>query len=236
MARFIMTFNNRVLGNHQVVEGSPVTIGRHPDNHIIIDNKTVSAHHARIESRGRKMVITDLGSRNGTLVNNEKIKEAALSHQDWVTIGKHIIIVDLHESLPLEATADQLIARPEMNESEGTMMLEHDEHQSTWVGFDYLFFLSSRREDLELTHQIVTIGKNPDADIRVTGLCSFFAGAPSATIEKHHDGYTLTHVGGLTKVRVNGTPISEPFKLKHQDTVKIGPVEFQIRFVRRPSH
>jgi pSer/pThr/pTyr-binding forkhead associated (FHA) protein len=235
MARFIMTFNNRVLGNHQAMEGTPVTIGRHPDNDIIIDNKTVSAHHARIESRGRKMVITDLGSRNGTLVNNEKIEEAELSHQDWVTIGKHIIIVDLHESLPLEATADQLIARSEMAESEGTMMLDRDE-QSAWVGFDYLFFLSTRRDDLELTHQIVTIGKNPDADIRVTGLFSFFAGAPSATIEKRHDGYTLTHKGGHIKVRVNGTPIRKPFKLRHQDTVKIGPVEFQIRFVRRPSH
>jgi pSer/pThr/pTyr-binding forkhead associated (FHA) protein len=236
MARLIVTLNNKVLGNHMVAADRPVTIGRHSDNHISIDNMAVSAHHAKISFDDQKLVVVDLGSRNGTLVNNEKITRCTLTHQDWVTIGKHIIIVDYYESLSLEATADQLIAGSEAaSDADQTMLLDRIETQPTWTGFDYLSFLSANKEDFELTDQVVTIGKNPDADIRISGLRSFFAGSPSATIMKHSDGYILTPAGGRLKVMVNGSPIKDPAMLKHQDTVAIGPVQFQIRVVRRPS-
>lgn len=237
MARLIVTLNNRVLSNHMVSAGHPITIGRHADNHITIDNMAVSAHHAKINFDGQSLAVTDLGSRNGTLVNNEKITRSPLTHQDWVSIGKHIIIVDLHESLSLQTSADQLIARSQAaSDADQTMLLDREESQPGWLGFDYLSFLSANKEDFELSDQVVTIGKHPEADIRISGLRSLFAGSPSATLARLGDGYVLEPKGGRLKIKVNGTPIKTSARLNHQDIVAIGPVQFQIRFVRRPSH
>lgn len=236
MARLILTLNNKVLGNQLVASAEPVTIGRSADNRIVIDNKAVSAHHAKINFDGQKLIITDLGSRNGTLVNNEKVARSPLTHQDWISIGKHIIIVDLHETLSLEANAEQLIARSTAaSDAEQTIVLERETFQPTWLSFDYLSFLSAHKEDFELTDQVVAIGKNPDADIRLNGIRAWFAGTPSATIAKHGDSYTLTRRGGWLRVNVNGAPVESSRKLQHQDIIAVGPLQFQIRFVRRPS-
>ena len=235
MARLILTFNNKVLSNHQISPGQQLTIGRHPDNKIVIDNLAVSAHHATVRAEGLSLLLTDMGSRNGTYVNNERVEESQLAHQDWVSIGKHILIVDLHESLSLEATADQLMAAsPDASNADQTMVLERKETQSSWVGFDYLSFLSSVREDYELTAKGVSIGKNADADIKITGFWSLFAGHPSATITKQRDDYILSYVHGHITPKVNGKTAKEPVKLSHQDIITIGPLKVQIRFVRRP--
>ena len=90
MARLILTFNNKVLSTHLLSPGQQITIGRHPNNPIVIDNLAVSAHHAAIRLDGQKLILTDMGSRNGTLVNNEPVTECQLAHQDWITVGKHI--------------------------------------------------------------------------------------------------------------------------------------------------
>lgn len=52
-----------------------LTIGKLPDNHIVIDNKMVSRHHAKIVmDRGGRFEIVDLGSKNGTYVNGRKVR------------------------------------------------------------------------------------------------------------------------------------------------------------------
>jgi pSer/pThr/pTyr-binding forkhead associated (FHA) protein len=236
MARLILTFNNKVLSNHQISPGQQLTVGRHPDNKIVIDNLAVSAHHATIRAEGQTLILTDLGSRNGTYVNNERVEESQLAHQDWVSIGKHILIVDLHESLSLESTADQLMAAsPDAAEADQTMVLDYKETRSSWVGFDYLSFLSAVREDFELSAKGVSIGKNPDADIKITGFWSLFAGQPSATITKRGDDYILSYVHGLITPQVNGRAVKQSIELNHEDVIKVGPIKVQIRFVRRPA-
>ncbi|KJS32426.1 MAG: hypothetical protein VR64_06760 [Desulfatitalea sp. BRH_c12] len=234
MARIILTFNNKVLSNHHVAPGQQLTIGRHPNNHIVIDHLSVSAHHATVRQNGSELVLTDLGSRNGTFVNNEKAAETSLAHQDWITIGKHVCIVDLYETLSLEATENELMARSSaILDSDQTMFLEREEFESSWTGFDYLSF--SGREDYELTGKAVTIGNNKNAAIKISGFWSLFAGRPSATIRKRHDEYVLEPAGGFLKPKINGTLVQGPTKLNHQDIIKVGPLEMQIRCVRRPS-
>ena len=236
MARLILSLNNKVLSNYQVSPGKQITIGRRSDNDIVIDNLAVSAHHATIRAEGPGLMLTDMGSRNGTYVNNERVDSSRLAHQDWVTIGKHILIVDLHESLSLESTADELMAGTGGTlDADQTMVLERDNSETTYVGFDYLSFMSSSGGDYELSGKVVSIGKNPDADIKVPGFWSLFAGSPSVTITKRHDNYILTYINGLITPRVNGKAVKQSVKLNHQDIIKVGPLEAQIRLVRRPA-
>src|ERR1700726_1211162 len=64
-----------------------ITIGRAPDNMIIIDDPSVSSHHAQLELSGESYRIKDLGSTNGTRVNGTPITETMLRFDDRVRFG-----------------------------------------------------------------------------------------------------------------------------------------------------
>jgi adenylate cyclase len=73
----------------QVVELSAHnSLGRHPGNTIQLLDRIVSKEHCIIELRGEIFVLRDLGSLNGTYVNNERvIGERALRHNDEIALG-----------------------------------------------------------------------------------------------------------------------------------------------------
>jgi dipeptidyl aminopeptidase/acylaminoacyl peptidase len=68
-----------------------VTIGRAPDNDIVVGDPATSAHHGRIEVRSGEFWISDLGSTNGTLVNGEPVIEKQLSGGDLIAVGQNNI-------------------------------------------------------------------------------------------------------------------------------------------------
>jgi len=67
--------------------GDALSIGRHPQSDIVLDQPMVSRHHARIEKRGEKFIIRDLGSSNGTFVGGKRMEEHALQDCDAILIG-----------------------------------------------------------------------------------------------------------------------------------------------------
>jgi pSer/pThr/pTyr-binding forkhead associated (FHA) protein len=84
MARLSLT---QAAGEKVFPLGTSATIGRDPQAEVPIDDQAASRHHARIERRGDDFVIVDLESRNGTLVNGEKVKEHTLADGDRIRIG-----------------------------------------------------------------------------------------------------------------------------------------------------
>ena len=66
----------------------PVIVGRNPGADIVIGAGYVSGRHARFTLMGQNLFVEDLGSTNGTFVNNKSIGEpTALRNNDVVTIG-----------------------------------------------------------------------------------------------------------------------------------------------------
>jgi pSer/pThr/pTyr-binding forkhead associated (FHA) protein len=231
MAQIILIRQNQVLAKHVIAPASEVTIGRHPQNRIVLDHMSVSSRHARIRLLDSgQLVLTDLGSTNGTFVNDQRVSEARLSHQDWVTIGNHMLIVDLYESLSLEATAKMLMAAgsAEADDTDQTVMLDMTAGPASDVSFDTLVFLSGGQGDYELFKSKITIGKNTDADIPINGLWSFLAGSPSAVIFRKGGAYLLDYVEGLLKPRVNGLAVKDNTVLNNGDIIQIGPLKLKI--------
>ena len=79
-----------VRGDHELLleEGENV-LGREKGVRVWIDDPAVSRHHARIDVRGGKGTLEDLGSKNGTLVNGRKTRGATpLADGDRVQIGR----------------------------------------------------------------------------------------------------------------------------------------------------
>ncbi len=69
-------------------DGRPITIGRHPDNVVPIDDDRASRFHCVIELGEEGCVVRDLDSRNGTKVNERVTRQAVLRSGDVVRIGK----------------------------------------------------------------------------------------------------------------------------------------------------
>lgn len=82
-------------GRHRAfVSGSgPVTIGRGTDNSLALTDDGVSRHHARLQARGGMLILTDLGSTNGTRVNGHPIDEVAIGEGDLIEVGDSVITV-----------------------------------------------------------------------------------------------------------------------------------------------
>jgi len=75
-------------GTHVIpLESTPLTIGRGLNNDIILEDTRVSRHHAQLQYRARRFWIADLGSTNGTYVNDEQVAERSLRDGDVISLG-----------------------------------------------------------------------------------------------------------------------------------------------------
>ncbi|GIV95755.1 MAG: ABC transporter ATP-binding protein [Herpetosiphonaceae bacterium] len=72
------------------LSNTPLTIGRAPENNIVIDSRFVSKSHARIEPEGLGHTIVDVGSTNGLLFNGQRISGKTLLDGDVLRIGDPI--------------------------------------------------------------------------------------------------------------------------------------------------
>src|SRR5579871_535333 len=69
---------------------NPYTIGRSSDNQLVVQDTKVSSHHAQIRAARQGYEIIDLGSSNGTFVNEQRIAAYAprlLSNGDQIRLG-----------------------------------------------------------------------------------------------------------------------------------------------------
>jgi len=64
-----------------------LTIGRDPDNDIVLDLPAVSRHHAILERRGNTFLVRDLGSSSGTWIDQERVERRSLDEGDTLRIG-----------------------------------------------------------------------------------------------------------------------------------------------------
>ncbi len=64
-----------------------ITIGRHLDSDIILDDPSASRQHAQLRWRAGHFIVLDLGSKAGTLVNNRPISRHVLQNGDVIRLG-----------------------------------------------------------------------------------------------------------------------------------------------------
>ncbi len=84
----IAAITGKLEDTHISMVDGPVIIGRQAGATLQISNASVSRRHAMIEKDGEKFFIADLGSRNGTFVNDVPVKKRELQHGDRVRIGE----------------------------------------------------------------------------------------------------------------------------------------------------
>lgn len=88
-ACLVVIYGNE-LGRKFNLESPNLTLGRSTKSDIQIDQESVSRAHTKIVNSGRSVRIRDLGSTNGTYVNDELVEERTLVDGDLIKIGRTI--------------------------------------------------------------------------------------------------------------------------------------------------
>ena len=84
-----------------IFDGRPLTIGRAPDNGIVVRDGRASRHHARIDGRRGTLILSDLDSTNGSFVNDRRVESVALGPGDRIRIGTTSLLIEaLGDDLP----------------------------------------------------------------------------------------------------------------------------------------
>ncbi|MDY6831446.1 MAG: FHA domain-containing protein [Thermodesulfobacteriota bacterium] len=87
-----LKFKETIVNRYKLDPEKPLHIGRRKTNDIVIENLSVSGHHAKVEFVKEGFVLTDLQSKNGTYVNKKAITSCMLKDKDVVRIGMHTLI------------------------------------------------------------------------------------------------------------------------------------------------
>jgi FHA domain-containing protein len=77
-----------------------ITLGRAPDNGLVLRDGRASRHHARIDARRGSLVLTDLGSTNGSWVNDRRVESVALGVGDQIRLGTTVLVVEAVDDTP----------------------------------------------------------------------------------------------------------------------------------------
>ncbi len=80
-------------GARFLLDRDVVTVGRHPESDIFLDDITVSRRHAEFRRDAQRFWVHDVGSLNGTYVNRERVEGAELRSGDEVQIGKFKLVI-----------------------------------------------------------------------------------------------------------------------------------------------
>jgi pSer/pThr/pTyr-binding forkhead associated (FHA) protein len=232
MAQLTLQFKDLALKEFELT-GQSITMGREPDNDIVVENLLVSGYHARIDPAGREYILTDLQSKNGTFVNGERVTSTKLKDGDQILVGKHTIVFTLS---PEEIQEDQKLTEPTMFIEVAQGVSETEVQDPTPSGLDstaisaerpaVLSFLSGGGDEYEIKKKLVKLGKGEEADVHIGGL---FTPKVAATISRRPTGYHLTPTG-RAKVKVNDAQVGSSHRLREFDTIEIGPTKLQFYY------
>ena len=124
------------------VQEQITTLGRWPDNHVVLPDRRVSRHHARIRHEGSLWVLEDLSSTNGTFLNGERIAESqALQDGDRIQIAPafQLRFVDKVSTSPISGLSQS--ARLKLDADERQVYLGHRPVELSAAQYALLCFL-----------------------------------------------------------------------------------------------
>ncbi len=96
------------------------SIGRGRRNHLSVHDDSVSREHCEIVRQNGNFIVRDLGSHNGTRVNDEAVTEQPLAHRDFIRVGRTVLQFLTRDDVEFEdssQTATVSVALPDDSSS-----------------------------------------------------------------------------------------------------------------------
>ena len=200
-----------------------VVLGRDPGVDIVIDSAGISRQHARISYQDGGYVIEDLGSSNGTFLNDQRIDgRTPLNPDDRIGLGYSVTATFMEPvssgtvtrvaHAPPEAVSATVMA----DEGFGLGEMDNPPRLAVTVAGD-------DPQIYDLTRDIVTIGRADDNDIVIP---SKIVSRYHAQLKRTQGGYQLVPLPEAgNPVLFEGRPLPGPHLLRHDDTLRIGSLD-----------
>lgn len=195
MANLTFSLDGAVVKQVELAPGR-TTIGRRPDNDVMLDDPTVSGHHAVVAHIDGAIFIEDLGSTNGIWVGGRKVEKQVLTDGERLTLGRYKAVFRAGAAArePAETGRDAA-ANPSPATGARTPRLR------------VLNGAAAGRE-VPLTNAVTTLGKQ---------------GVSVAAIARVAQGCTLAQVEGEGALKLNSVSVGKvPVMLRHHDEIEMG--------------
>lgn len=193
MKKVILSRDNLILQEMPLAKAR-ITIGRGPQNDIVIDNLAISAEHAVIVTTDTDVFLEDLNSTNGTQINGQPVRKHYLQDGDVLELAQYKI-----RYVAADGSADLSL------QSEPRDVEVRKNHRSTAV----LRILNGGRQgqEIPLVKKITSIG---------------LPGRQVALITGKEKTYSIAQIDGTSPALINGSPIligTHP--LIHGDVIEV---------------
>jgi transcriptional regulator with GAF, ATPase, and Fis domain len=87
-----------------------LSIGRHPDNRLLVTDRAASRFHCVVEGSEGRFLLRDLESRQGTFVNGHPVREHLLAEGDLVAVGDLLLLFQAEDTADAEAGRGEPVA------------------------------------------------------------------------------------------------------------------------------
>ncbi|MEK7744328.1 MAG: FHA domain-containing protein [Elusimicrobiota bacterium] len=241
MPKLLLKFNAAVI-REIPIDRTALSVGRKPDNDIVIDNPAVSGHHCKIVSAGDTFYVEDLDSTNGTFVNEKRVMKSGLHHNDSIGIARHSLVFMDEKAAAAPPPKPSAPAAPKTEPASASEPAPPAAappppaapKQDKLGGVRVLKGVVTEPE-FELKGLSTYIGKSDRVQIQIKG-SGLFGSAPevAASIHRKPEGYVLLAVeDGYPSV--NGNSVSGQIELKDGDIIECGATTLQFFLKDNPA-
>ncbi len=219
---------------HQKVELEPgeTIIGRGEDAQVIFPNVSVSRHHCLISVGTQRIVLEDMDSANGTLLNGKSVMQEELQSGDEIQVGKfHMVyLADRKEDLFYRGRYVKYLAKYEpvatgsedstfaMSKAAMTAMA----NQNALVEDARLVLATNPRRFWFPEDRKLTFGGRGMIDVQ-----GWWTWGECAEVSWNGSRHVIVKRGWMTTVKVNDATVKTERPLKEGDSVTIGMTRFQ---------
>ena len=222
MPKLLLKFETAVIKEIKL-DKSGFTVGRKPDNDIVLENATVSGYHCKLYEAGGTWFVEDLNSTNGTFINGKKVLKAGLHNNDSVGVVKYFLV--FIEDAPAQnaaggddSPAPEARPEPELPPQKARVQGWLEVLEGACEG---------GKAEYELTDLSTYIGKRAQANIHYKDSGIFKTGPDVAiVITMRPEGYYLVPLKE-GYARHNGNPLNEKIFLQDDDIIAAGGSKFR---------
>ncbi|MDE2291110.1 MAG: FHA domain-containing protein [Elusimicrobia bacterium] len=228
MPKILLKFNAAVI-KEIALDKPALTVGRKPDNDVVIDNPAISGHHCKIVLKGDTYYVEDLESTNGTFVNEKRIVKSGLHDKDVIGVAKHaLVFVDDRAPAEEDSSDKTMVLSPDKQEAAlKASAASAAAQKAETAGWLRVLKGVAGQVEYELKGMSTYIGKSDRAQVPIVD-GGFFNRAPevAASVHRKPEGWVLKAVKAGYPV-VNGQKVADSTTLSDGDIIECGGTTLQ---------
>lgn len=229
-------------GRVVALSGSEFVVGREAGNDLVINSPSVSRRHLRIFLMGNRYMVEDLGSSNGTFVNDRRISAPTpLNSGDALHLGKAIrlridglpatqaavgaelTVADQEQLAQSDARQETRLVSPERPPMTTAMQMDISADKDRRPPQLLVTVAGESAQSYSLVGERITLGRASDNDIVMS---SRIVSGHHAVIERADGGYQFRVLpDAANPVLFAGAPIQGVRRLNDGDTLRIGSLD-----------